>query len=145
MSPPGLPVLIAEDEESDAVILRFAFQRAGLAHQLFVVRDGQAAIDYLVGSAPYDDRQEYPLPKLLLLDLKMPRMNGFDVLAWLTLQPQFHDLPAVVLSSSAAQADVAKARQMGAREYFVKPHGLTELVGIVEALHNRWLNLPPHT
>jgi CheY-like chemotaxis protein len=81
-----LPVLVAEDEESDAVILRLAFQKAHVPHPLVIVHDGQEAVDYLLGKGHYADRILHPIPALILLDLKMPRMSGFDVLAWLQTQ-----------------------------------------------------------
>jgi CheY-like chemotaxis protein len=139
-----LPVLVAEDEETDGFILRLGFERAGLPNPLLVVRDGQEALDYLIGNAPYADRSIHPLPALLLLDLKMPRMNGFEVLAWLATRPDFKDLPAVVLSSSSDDSDIQKARQMGARDYFVKPHSLSDLVKILQRLHTRWLPVMPN-
>lgn len=128
------PVLAAEDEESDALILRLAFQRAGVPHPLVIVGDGQEAVDYLTGSPPYTDRTIHPLPGLLLLDLKMPRMNGFEVLAWMGPRPEFKDLPAIVLSSSANDADILMARQMGARDYVVKPHALPDYVKLIQGL-----------
>jgi CheY-like chemotaxis protein len=134
-----LPILAAEDEESDRMILELAFEKARSPHPLILVRDGQEAIDYLSGKGHYADRSAHPLPALIVLDLKMPRMNGFDVLAWLTRQPQYKELPAVVLSSSADQSDVAKARQLGARDYFVKPHRLDNLVAIAQQIQVRWL------
>jgi CheY-like chemotaxis protein len=133
------PILAAEDEESDRLILELAFRRAGLPQPLVIVRDGQEAVDYLSGKGHYADRSTHPLPGLLVLDLKMPRMNGFDVLAWLAKQPDFQHLPVVVLSSSADELDVNKARELGAREYFVKPHRLEELREIARQMHARWL------
>src|SRR5438067_1339022 len=140
MSGPGPLVLVAEDEESDALILRHAFQKAGLANPLVVVQDGQEAIDYLSGSSPYQDRAKHPLPALLLLDLKMPRMSGFDVLGWIATRPDLKHLPVVVLSSSSADADIQKAHQMGARDFLVKPHDFTHYIGIIHRLREQWLN-----
>lgn len=136
------PILAAEDEESDRIILELGFQRARLPQALVIVRDGQEAVDYLSGKGRYADRSVHPLPALLILDLKMPRMNGFDVLRWLAEQPDFKQLPAVVLSSSGDELDVKKARQLGAREYFVKPHSLDELIRIAHEMQSRWLNQP---
>jgi CheY-like chemotaxis protein len=135
------PILAAEDEESDRMILELAFQRAKLPHPLVIVRDGQEAVDYLCGRGIYADRSAHPLPALLVFDLKMPRMSGFDVLAWVAMQPAFKEIPAVVLSSSADESDMKKARQMGAREYFVKPHSLDELMKITHQMQSRWLSL----
>ena len=142
MSEPMPLILAAEDEPSDAMILELAFQRAKLPHRLIIVRDGQEAVDYLSGQGRYSDRSAHPLPALLILDLKMPRMNGFDVLAWLVTQPEFHELPAVVLSSSSDDSDMSKARKLGAREYFVKPYSLDKLIEALQQMHARWLNPP---
>ena len=139
MSERAHPILAAEDDESDRMILKLAFQKADLSRPLVLVRDGQEAVDYLSGTGRYTDRSTYALPQLVILDLKMPRMNGFDVLAWLGKQPAFKELPAVVLSSSADESDIAKARQLGAREYFVKPHGFDKLINIAHEMQTRWL------
>ena len=132
-------VLYAEDEESDAIILKRAFKKANILIRLAVVKDGQEAIEYLGGEAPYDDRHEHPLPALMLLDLKMPRMSGFDVLSWIASRPNMRSIPVVVLSSSSSDADVRKAREMGAQDYFVKPNGLDQYAPLVQAWHSRWL------
>jgi DNA-binding response OmpR family regulator len=132
------PILAAEDDEGDAVLLRLAFKRAQIHQRLIVVQDGQEAIDYLSGTPPYDDRVNYPLPSMLLLDLKMPRLNGFDVLAWWKTNDELRDLPVIVLSSSAHKMDIDKARKMGACDYIVKPHGFTQLTKIMKELCGRW-------
>lgn len=134
-----LPVLAAEDEQTDGYLLRLAFERAGVGHPLVIVRDGVEAVDYLSGEAPYADRTVHPLPALLLLDLKMPRMTGFDVLAWLTTRSEFKDLPAIVLSSSSHESDIQKARELGACDYIVKPHRFVEYVKVIQDLRDRWL------
>lgn len=133
------PVLVAEDEPTDALILRVAFEQAGIPRSLVVVRDGEEAVNYLCGNPPYTDRSVHPLPALILLDLKMPRMTGFDVLAWLASRPDFKHLPAIVFSSSSEEQDVSRARQMGARDYFIKPHSISDYVKIVHTIHTRWL------
>lgn len=139
MSQDKRPILAAEDEESDRMILKLAFQKAKVSHPLVLVCDGQEAVDYLAGKGPYADRSAHPLPALIVLDLKMPRMNGFDVLAWLAMQAEMKEIPAVVLSSSADESDMEKACRLGAREYFVKPHGFDKLVHIAEEIQSRWL------
>jgi len=133
------PILAAEDEETDRFILKLAFERAHLPIPLLTVNDGAECLDYLNGVGQFANRTLHPLPALLLLDLKMPRMHGFEVLGWLATQPEFKDLPAVVLSSSSDDSDIQKARQLGARDYFVKPQSLDELVRILQQLHERWL------
>src|SRR6266480_2789801 len=102
-------ILLAEDREDDIVILRKAFAQTDFPGSLFVVRDGDEAIAYLEGATPYGNRAEYPLPALLLLDLKMPRKSGFEVLAWIREQPGLKRLPVVVLSSSNQNPDINRA------------------------------------
>jgi CheY-like chemotaxis protein len=138
------PILAAEDEESDRLIMNLAVGRARLPHPLVTVRDGRECVDYLTSSEVFSAPALHPLPALLLLDLKMPRMHGFEVLEWLATRPELKALPVVVLSSSSAESDIQKARQLGAREYFVKPHSLKELVKIFEHIHERWLSTISH-
>ena len=139
MSPKTRPVLAVEDEEADRFILELAFERAGLRHPLIVLEDGQEAVEYLTGIARHADPSDHPLPALLIVDLKMPRMNGFELLAWLSTRPELRDIPAVVLSSSADESDLTKARELGAREYFVKPHRFDQFIEIVQQMGIRWL------
>ena len=132
-------ILLAEDDANDVFFLRRAFQRAGIKCRIFDVSNGQEAIQYLQGTAPYQNRADYPLPQLVLLDLKMPLVNGFDLLAWLKTRPELCDLPALVLSSSAHEGDVARAQGLGAREYHVKPSDLGQLTDLARQLAARWL------
>src|SRR4029079_4400009 len=132
--PAGLPlVLYAEDEESDGIVLRHAFKKANLQNPLTIVRDRQEAIDYLSGSSPEGDRQVHPMPGLILLDLKMPRKSGFDVLRWIVTRPDLRNIPVVVLSSSSSEADMRKAREIGAQEYLVKPNGLDQYAKLIQS------------
>lgn len=134
---------MAEDDENDVFLFRRAFDRSGLTNPLIAVKDGQEAVDYLTGKGSYADRASHPLPGLLLLDLNMPKMSGFDVLAWLSLQPDLNELAVVVLSSSAQELDIQKARQLGADEYQVKPSHYEQLVTMIRKLHGRWLDGAP--
>ncbi|HYG33923.1 MAG TPA: response regulator [Clostridia bacterium] len=133
-------ILLAEDDENDIFLMGRAFDRAGIPNPLFVVRNGQEAIDYLSGTGNYAQRDKYPLPGLMLLDLKMPWMDGFDVLRWLRDHPQFDTLPVVVLTSSKLQADVDKSRQLGVYDYRVKPHGFEDLVRLLDDVRKCWLD-----
>lgn len=142
MSHPLPTVLVAEDEETDALLMQLAFEKVGVDNPLQVARDGQDAVNYLAGLPPFTDRSLHPLPALLILDLKMPRMNGFDVLTWLQTRPEFKDLPAVVLSSSSDDDDVKRALALGARDYFVKPLNINDFIDIIQKLHARWLVSP---
>jgi CheY-like chemotaxis protein len=132
-------ILVAEDDENDVFFLRRALKRLGLPNELIVVADGQQLVDYLSAKGIYAARSAYPLPGLLLLDLKMPRKGGFEVLAWLKSRPDLAELPVVILSSSAQESDIKKARELGADGYQVKPQNSEDLVEIVRQLHARWL------
>jgi CheY-like chemotaxis protein len=104
-------ILYAEDSADDALLLSHAFRKAGLPHVLIRVGDGEEAITYLC---------EKPRPDLVLLDLKMPKLDGFDVLAYIQTKPELKGLPVIVLSASELPADIAKAQRMGAKDYFPK-------------------------
>ena len=119
--------------------MRLAIQKAALPNPLFVARDGQEVLDYLAGEGPYSDRTRYPFPSLLLLDIKMPRLNGFDVLSWLQERPEFSQLPIVVLTTSNLDEDIKRAKELGADEYRVKPSGMKDLVELLRELQASWL------
>lgn len=134
-------VLIAEDDPSDIFLLQRAFAAARVPATLHFVRDGQEAIDYLGGEATFADRSAYPLPDLILLDLKMPRLNGFDVLEWLRKQPGLRRLLVTILTSSNQARDIDRAYDLGANSYLLKPHGTNELSDLVSRLQRYWLEL----
>src|SRR5947207_2951899 len=115
------PVLIAEDDSNDVFLLRRAFQKAGLKGPIVVVHNGQEAVDYLTTQDAKARRNEEHFPALLLLDLKMPLMDGFDVLSWMQTFPMSRKLPVVILTSSNQDKDIQQARKLGADEYRVKP------------------------
>ena len=134
-------VLIAEDDPSDAFLLKRAFTLANIPATLHFVRDGQEAIDYLQGDDRYKDRAVYPLPDLMLLDLKMPRLNGFDVLTWLRRQPGLKRLLVTVLTSSDQPDDINRAYDLGANSYLLKPHNSSHLSELVAQVKHYWLDL----
>jgi len=138
-------ILVADDSLEDAFILKRAFERAGMAVPLLFVKDGQELIDYLSGLDQFADRQNHPMPRLLLLDLKMPKMDGFDVLRWLQQQPELRRLVVTVLSSSNESKDVNLAYDLGANSYVVKPNSTIGYANIVEKMRDYWLevNRPP--
>jgi CheY-like chemotaxis protein len=133
------PVLIADDDPNDVFFLRRAFKKAGFDHLIMDVRDGTEVIEYLSGGSVYEDRGKFPLPALVFLDLKMPKMTGFEVLEWLQSKPEYKNLPVVVFSSSALDTDRAKASLLGASEYRVKPNDLDELILMVKEVSATWL------
>lgn len=118
-----------------------AFRKANIESPLQVVNDGEAAVLYLSGQEPYADRNKYPLPVLVLLDLKLPRFSGAEVLCWLRQQPELKRIPTVVLTSSQEYADVNNVYDLGANAYIVKPVSFDNLVEIVKTLNMHWLIL----
>jgi CheY-like chemotaxis protein len=134
------PILLAEDDKNDIFLMRRAFDSAGFHNPLFVVHNGQEVIDYLQGNGEFQNRKKFPFPGLLLLDLKMPLMGGFDVLEWLRQRPQFERLPAIVLTSSRIDSDVGKSRALGAHDYRVKPNGFEELVRLLDEVRKSWVD-----
>ena len=133
-------ILLAEDDENDILLVRRAFDRAKIPNPLFIVHSGQETIDYLSGKGNFADRARFPLPGVMLLDLKMPCLDGFDVLAWLRTQPQFDTLPVVVLSSSKLQPDIDRSRQLGVYDYRVKPHSFEDFVRLLDDVRKCWLD-----
>jgi CheY-like chemotaxis protein len=132
-------IVVVEDNTDDVTLLRRAFQRAAIANPLHVVGDGEAARHYLAGEEAYGNRIQHPLPALLLLDLKLPRLSGFEVLAWLRAQPGLKRLVTVILTSSPQTADIAQAYDLGANSYLVKPGNPQDLVAMVHTLHLYWI------
>ncbi len=127
-------ILIAEDDDNDICLIKRAFQKAKFENPLKAVRDGEEAIAYLQGIEPYTDREINPPPALVLLDLKMPRKSGFEVLAWIREQPEFNHLPVVVLTSSQESSDISRAYALGANSYLVKPANFASLVDMMNRL-----------
>jgi CheY-like chemotaxis protein len=126
-------VLHVEDDPNDTLLLEHACRKAGVVFDLRAVSDGDQAIAYLRGLDDFSDRARHPLPNLILLDLKMPRLSGFDVLAWLR-ENLPNGAPVVVLTSSNHDADVKRAYDLGAKSYLVKPVGFEALVELVKTL-----------
>jgi len=132
-------ILIADDSTADIEILNRAFLKAGVPSPLFAVNDGEEAIRYLAGEGEFSDRAKYPFPSLLLLDLKMPRYDGFDVLDWMTKHPKLKRLWVTVFTSSGEPQDVNRAYDLGANSYVVKPGSFDDLTDIVTTLYRYWM------
>jgi len=133
-------VLLVDDSEDDALLVRRVFERVGFVSPLYVVGDGDAVIAYLDGTGAYEDRTKFPLPTVVLLDLNMPRKNGFEVLAWIRQQPGLKRLRVYILSASSQPADIQRAYDLGANSYLVKPSTLDELTTMIQGLL-AWLRL----
>jgi len=136
----NVPILLAEDDENDVALMGRAFKQAAVPNPLFFVNNGQEVVDYLAGKGKYAERAKYPMPRLLLLDLKMPWMDGFDVLAWLRGQEKFNALPVVVLTSSKLQKDIDRSRELGVYDYRVKPQSFEDLVRLLDDVRGCWLD-----
>lgn len=134
----NLTILIIEDDPNDALLLRKALKREGIENPIQVVSDGADAIQYLQGEGPYTDRSHFPFPSVIFTDLKMPRMSGFDVLAWLRGHPNCNVIPIMILSASKEEKDVKRAYEMGANAYLVKPATLNELQDMVKTAYDFW-------
>lgn len=132
-------ILLVEDNPKDVFLVRRAALKAGVTTPLQVVSDGDAALEYLSGAAPYSDRAAYPIPVFVLLDLKLPRRSGAEVLAWIRQQPRLRRLPVVVLTSSREYADINRIYDLGANAYIVKPPDLDQLVAILKTLNLHWI------
>jgi CheY-like chemotaxis protein len=134
-------ILLVEDDPNDIILIKRAFEKASITNPLPVVEDGEEAISYFAGKGPYSDRVKYPLPILLLLDLKLPRKSGHEVLEWLRRQPMLKRLPVVVLTSSQQDSDINRAYDLGANSYLVKPVTFDTLVEMMKTLNFYWLLL----
>ena len=135
------PILLVEDEPDDVYFLKRAFTSTSVTAPIVVLADGGAAIDYLAGTGAFSNRDEHPLPALMLLDLKLPRVTGFDVLAWLRAQPGLKRLPVIVLTSSSQDEDVRRAYDLGVNSYLVKPSGLKAIADVAQQIERYWLNM----
>jgi CheY-like chemotaxis protein len=135
------PVLLVEDSPADVALVQRAFRRCGGVAQLHVVRDGDAAVHYLAGSGDFADRARHPLPRLVLLDLKLPRRSGLEVLQWLREQPGLGRLPVVVLTSSRESVDVERAYDIGVNGYLLKPVAFDDLLELARTLDLYWLRM----
>lgn len=138
-------ILLVEDEEGDVFFMRQAMKKADVLNPLKVASNGQEAIDYFQGTGKFANREEFPLPCLVLLDLKLPRVMGLDVLKW--LRQQTERVIVLILTSSKEEADIATAYHLGANGYLVKPSDAGQLTDMVKSINDFWLkqNTPPPT
>jgi CheY-like chemotaxis protein len=130
---------LVEDREDDITLIQRAFRQSYLNNPLHVVRDGEQAIAYLAGTGKFASRDEFPLPDLILLDLKMPRMDGFDVLSWLRQQDDIGRIPVIVLTSSDNLRDVNRAYSLGANTFLVKPIDFQNYINLGKLINDFWI------
>jgi Response regulators consisting of a CheY-like receiver domain and a winged-helix DNA-binding domain len=131
-------ILQVEDDPNDVFLLKHAMKKAGLANPMQVASDGQEAIDYLSGAGKFADREQFPLPGLVLLDLKLPFVMGLDVLKWIREQPNTISV-VIILTASAEEEDIATAYRLGANAFLTKPSEAGKLQEIVKAIKDFWL------
>lgn len=139
MTASSTAILLVEDDANDVLLIRRAFAKAAITNPVHNVEDGDAAVAYLAGEGSYADRDDHPLPAVVLLDLKLPRRSGLEVLEWVRQNPGLHRLPIVVLTSSRESADVNRAYDLGANSYLVKPVGFDALTDLVRILQGYWV------
>ena len=130
--------LIAEDDQDTQLLIQRAFKQADLAAPVYFVNDGEQAIEYLAGRGDYADRCRHPLPAILLLDLKMPFKDGFDVLRWIRADRHFRKLVVIMFSGSSLERDVEQAFELGVNSFVMKPVSFSELLQVIMAIHHYW-------
>lgn len=132
-------ILLVEDNEDDVFLMKRALQGANVVNPLYVVEDGQEALDYLGGAGKFADRDTYPLPVVVFLDLKLPYISGHDVLAWTRRQKELESLVVIVLTSSNEASDLSRCYALGANSYLVKPPTPDQLEDLARAFKWYWL------
>jgi len=133
-------ILLVDDSENDLDLMRIGFKKAQCPIPLQEVHDGEEAIAYLQGEGDYGDRTQYSLPTVVLLDLNMPRKNGFEVLAWVRSQPGLKRIPVVILTASLRTEDVQRAFDLGANAFLCKPPTLDQLTTMIRRFCD-WLDI----
>jgi CheY-like chemotaxis protein len=132
-------VLLVEDDPNDVILMERAFRKAGMLSDFQIARDGEQAVAYLSGKGEFSDRTRTPLPTLVLLDLKLPKLSGFEVLRWMRAQTGLRRLPVLVLTSSKEKHDITRAYELGANAYLLKPALFNDLVDLVKTISMFWM------
>jgi CheY-like chemotaxis protein len=141
----GGVTLIAEDVEDEVFIYQRAITKLGIPN-VHIVRDGSEVIEYLQGTGRYADRNTYPVPRCLWLDIKMPKMTGFDVLRWMKQNPNYKVVPTIIMTNSNVHRDIEEAYELGANCFFQKPRELSEMIDLVALIDHFWkISLTPDT
>jgi CheY-like chemotaxis protein len=137
----GTTILHVEDDPNDVLLIARAFRKAEIPASIQVVNDGEQAVNYLSGNNSFSSREQFPLPSLVLLDLKLPRKSGIEVLAWIRAQAGLKRIPVVMLTSSNQPMDINRAYDLGANAYLVKPVNFDNLVEMLKTLDSFWLRV----
>jgi CheY-like chemotaxis protein len=137
MRPEELAILVGEDDDNEVLLLKRAIKRIG-PYQVFFVPDGHQLQTYLQGEPPFTDREKFPFPNFVLIDLKMPRHDGFEVLEWLKHHPDCKTVPTIIFSGSSIHEDIKRAYASGANSFFTKPSTLEELEATLRLIFHYW-------
>jgi CheY-like chemotaxis protein len=137
-------ILLIEDDDNDVVLLNHAFQEAGIPNPLYVLKDGQQALDYFSGQGVYGDRRLHPLPCLVLLDLKLPLRSGLEVLGWVRSQPSLRSTVVILLTAASQPEDVPLAYELGVNSFIVKPSDIESRKEMALLLKGWWLKFNPY-
>ena len=137
--PQGTLILLVEDNEDDAFLIQSALKNAGITNTIHLAKTGEDAIAYLAGTAPYTDWNKFPLPSILLLDLRLPGLSGFDVLTWIRKTPGLQTLRVAILTGSSFSKDFERAYELGANGCFPKLGSFNELIEMMKSFHAHWL------
>jgi CheY-like chemotaxis protein len=132
-------ILLADDSPDDVFLIRSAFKKNGFKDPIYVVSNGEEVLQYLKGESPYADRKRYPVPHLLLLDLNMPRLNGFEVLSWIRGRQEWMCLPVIVLTTSFYGPEIKRAYDLGANSFITKPPEFSHLLASLKEVGEHWL------
>jgi len=131
-------ILLAEDNPDDIFLMRRALRRSNVSAGLQVVQNGEEAIDYLAGNGIYSNRAQYPKPSIVILDIKMPKTNGLEVLEWLSKHEDLRVIPTIVMSASEIADDVTASYRLGANTFFMKPSSFDDLVALLTTFETYW-------
>ena len=142
----AIVILVVEDDPAHVEIIRRNFEASRLANRLISVEDGQAALDYLNRKGQYNDETKFPLPNLILLDLRLPKVDGLEVLRIIKLDPAVNKIPVVILTTSAAEADMVKAYEHHANSFLIKPVDFSQFSKLMDTFGYYWVawNQYPH-
>jgi len=145
MAEPGLEILLVEDNPNDIKLALHAFQHNNLANQVHIVRDGAEALEFIFATDRYASRSDMPKPRLILLDLKLPLVDGIDVLRRIKGNARTQMIPVVILTSSQEESDIVETYKLGVNSYIVKPIDFEQFTAVVRQLKYYWLllNQPP--
>ena len=139
INPQDSGLLLVEDNQNDVLLFQRALRKAGANVPLNIVKDGEQAVHYLSGKSHYADRNQYPLPMLIFMDIHLPKKSGLEVLEWLKQQPTLRRTPVIVFTSSEAEGDIDQAYDNGANSYVIKPASFKALEDIVVSVKEFWI------